>query len=416
MQRENKETEYKQEISKTYLKTVSAYANFNDGVIIFGITDDYKAVGITNPKDECLNIENQINDSIKPKPIFSLEINSDSTISLYVKKGFNTPYRYNGKAYIRNDTSTVEVDDLLERRLILEGLNLNYEELPCGKTDLTFDFLAEKLTNCLKLSSFNLDTLKSLNLYNEKDGYNNAASLLADKNDCLGLDIVVFGNNINEFRRRYIFNNVSILKQYYAALDAFKNEYVIERIEGAFRKEHELVPFEAYREAIANALIHRTWDLKACIKVEMHPDRIIVSSPGGLSPSMSKEDFLEGNYSYLRNPIISEVFHRLNIVEKFATGIRRIHQSYENSLAKPIFSITNGSISVTLPVLKAISLTEREEKLYRSMNPNYKYSRQELESMSEIEKDTIIRTLNSLIKKGIVSKEGNAKATRYLKK
>lgn len=80
----NKKVVYKKEVSKTYLKTVSAFANYNDGEIVFGITDNFNVVGIDNPIEACLNIENQINDSIKPKPDFSLKINDDKTISLYV--------------------------------------------------------------------------------------------------------------------------------------------------------------------------------------------------------------------------------------------------------------------------------------------------------------------------------------------
>ena len=49
MEKENKFLEYKEQITKTYLKTVSAFANYNDGEIIFGVSDDYKVVGIKNP-------------------------------------------------------------------------------------------------------------------------------------------------------------------------------------------------------------------------------------------------------------------------------------------------------------------------------------------------------------------------------
>ena len=54
--RETKDLEYKETISKSYLKTVSAFANFNDGTIIFGISDDGRVVGIKNQIEECLNI------------------------------------------------------------------------------------------------------------------------------------------------------------------------------------------------------------------------------------------------------------------------------------------------------------------------------------------------------------------------
>lgn len=38
--RETKDLEFKGSISNTFLKTVSAFANFNGGKILFGIADD----------------------------------------------------------------------------------------------------------------------------------------------------------------------------------------------------------------------------------------------------------------------------------------------------------------------------------------------------------------------------------------
>lgn len=416
MQKENKKLEYKEIISKTYLKTVSAFANYNDGEIVFGVTDDYKVIGIKDPNEECLNIENQINDSIKPRPEYTLKINDDKTISLYVKQGKSTPYKYNGKAYKRNDSSTVEVDEIEEKRLILLGMNISFEEINIDEENLEFSYLSENLIKAMDLSSFNLDTLKSLNLYNSKFGYNNAAMLLADSNNFPGLDIAVFGNSINIFKRRISFAGESILKQYYDVLELFRSEYIVEKIEDGFRQKIELVPFDAFREAVANALVHRTWDIKANTKIEMHPDKIIISSPGGLVADMSKEDYINGNYSYLRNPIIANVFRRLNIIEAFATGIKRINDAYKDAIVKPIYDVTSSAISVTLPLIDQVNLSFNEKKVYDAMKQNYSYSRLEIEEISGFAKDTLIRILNTLVEKGIVEKSGKARATIYVKK
>ena len=91
--------------------------------------DNYKDIGIVNPNDECLNIENQINDSIKPRPDYTLKINDNKTISLFVKQGKSTPYKYNGKVYKRSDSSTVEVDEIEEKRLFLSGMNISFEKM-----------------------------------------------------------------------------------------------------------------------------------------------------------------------------------------------------------------------------------------------------------------------------------------------
>ena len=70
--RENKRLEYKENMeSGTFLKTISAYANYGGGKIIFGIADDGTVKGISKPEEACLNLENKINDSIKPVPEYS---------------------------------------------------------------------------------------------------------------------------------------------------------------------------------------------------------------------------------------------------------------------------------------------------------------------------------------------------------
>lgn len=120
--KEKKNLEYKETITNTFLKTVSAYANYDGGVIIFGIDDDGNKKGLSNPDSSCLDIENKINDSITPQPEYLLEVNdTDKTITLTVKGGRYKPYLYKSKAYKRNDTATIEVDSLELTRLILIG-------------------------------------------------------------------------------------------------------------------------------------------------------------------------------------------------------------------------------------------------------------------------------------------------------
>ena len=50
--RESKNLEFKEMVSGTYLKTVSAFANYGDGEILFGVSDDGEAVGLEDPTGE----------------------------------------------------------------------------------------------------------------------------------------------------------------------------------------------------------------------------------------------------------------------------------------------------------------------------------------------------------------------------
>ena len=72
MERENKTLEYKETLTKSFLKTISAYANDGTGRIIFGVNDDGVIVGINDLDQLCLNIENSINDNITPHSPYSL--------------------------------------------------------------------------------------------------------------------------------------------------------------------------------------------------------------------------------------------------------------------------------------------------------------------------------------------------------
>lgn len=60
--------------------------------------------------------------------------------------------------------------------------------------------------------------------------------MLSDENDFPGVDIAIFGNSINIFKKRVTFAGESILKQYYDSLDIYKGEYIVEKIDGGFRK------------------------------------------------------------------------------------------------------------------------------------------------------------------------------------
>ena len=83
--------------------------------------------------------------------------------------------------------------------------------MPCEEQELTFDTLCQKLKECIQIETFNQDTLKTLNLYNNAIGYNNAAGILADKNHFPGIDIMKFGENISVIHKRATFDNISIL-------------------------------------------------------------------------------------------------------------------------------------------------------------------------------------------------------------
>lgn len=223
---------------------------------------------------------------------------------------------------------------------------------------------------------------QTLNLYDNDRGYNNAAGILADKNQFPGIDIMKFGENISIIQKRATFENVSILDVYDRTLDVFRDYYQYELIQGTERKKVEKIPEAAFREAIANALIHRAWDVESRVRVSMFDDRIEIVSPGGLPSGITEEEYLAGKLSVLR---------------------------------KPDFEVSENAILIVLPILeKNLSLTEDERIIYKNL------SRTVLKPISEIApyvpfgKSKTAQLLKKMEQKGVIMIEGKGRGTKYI--
>ena len=412
--RETATLEFKQQLSKSYLKTVSAYANYGTGKIIFGIADDGTPVGLADPQDTCLRIEHAINDSIDPVSRFELAIEGDTrTVTLTVHEGPDKPYLSSGRAYRRTDTSTVEVSRLEYGRLVLTGEHVSFDALVAKEQDLAFGHLEKELASKLGLKPLDQNSLISLELMTPSGEYCNAAALLADSNHFPGIDIARFGESINIINARHTFEHMSVLEQMQRTLEVFDTYYAYEEIVGFERIAKTLVPREAFREAIANALVHRCWDVRANIKVGMFADRIEITSPGGLPAGITEELYLAGGPSVARNPILANVFFRLGHIERFGTGIPRILDEYAHETVSPSFALRDSSITVMLPVTVLENVTLDEEAILAVLAKGSALTRSQISEKTQLSKSKAIRTLNALVEKGLVTKVGEGRSVRY---
>lgn len=412
--RETYNLEYKEKLSNTFLKTVSAFSNYNGGKIIFGVTDQGEYSGIDDAKNKAISIENKINNSVSPQVSYRIDIDEDSnTIILTVHPGDDKPYFYNSKVYKRNDSSTIEVDKLELKKLILQGQNKTFDALSVEIKDSGFDYLKKKLMESIGLVSLDNDVLKTLELMS-RDGYlTNAGLLLSDKNDFKIMDIVKFGRNQDVIQNRLQLKNISILEAYDKSIEKIKEYYQYQVIKGAYRTKEDLIPEKAYREAIANALVHREWMIDSYIQVSMEDEFIVITSPGGLTEGIAEEEYLEGQRSLMRNPIIGNVFFRLDIIESFGTGIRRIKKAYQNSNKKPIFRVYGNSIEVKLPVVSNIDeLSADQKKVYLALEHGGLAS-SEIADATGFGKNKVLNLVEDLIAKGYMKKTGSGRGTKY---
>jgi ATP-dependent DNA helicase RecG len=146
----------------------------------------------------------------------------------------------------------------------------------------------------------------------------------------------------------------------------------------------------------------------------MYENRIEVISPGGLPKGISEKEYLTGEISKLRNPIVANIFFRLGLIENFGTGIRRIKNIYAQTMVTPSFRLNENSIAVVLPVTNVkIDLTDNQAKLLDAMLPQTWMSSAEIVKRVGFGKDKVLRVINSLVDAGVIEKQGTGRGTKY---
>lgn len=139
---------------------------------------------------------------------------------------------------------------------------------------------------------------------------------------------------------------------------------VMEEIEARFRarvREEEMIvgllrvgvpdyPPSAFREAVANALIHRDYTRLGAVHVQWHDDRIEISNPGGF-PEGVRLDNLLVTAPRPRNPLLADAFKRAGIVERTARGIDTIFfEQLRNGRPAPSYArSTDTSVVLVIP-------------------------------------------------------------------
>ena len=121
---------------RSWLKSVSAFANGSGGMLIFGVSNDNILAGLENAEIVSEKISEIMKVKMDPVPDFQLEIHRQSGkefIILRVASGQETPYYYVGDgnhiAYVRIGNENVPADSITLKRLVLHGSNTTFDSL-----------------------------------------------------------------------------------------------------------------------------------------------------------------------------------------------------------------------------------------------------------------------------------------------
>jgi len=109
------------------------------------------------------------------------------------------------------------------------------------------------------------------------------------------------------------------------------------------RQEIPEIPYEALKEALINALIHRDYfEDRFGVFVEIFDDRVEIINYGKLL--FNRREL--GKISMPRNPLLFDLFYRLNLIEKVGSGIKRIKKQIKERGLKVKFE-TNEFFRIT---------------------------------------------------------------------
>lgn len=94
---------------------------------------------------------------------------------------------------------------------------------------------------------------------------------------------------------------------------------------GLFRVPVPLVDMAAFREAVANALIHRDYHSMGAVHVRLEDDALVVSNPGGLVDGVTLENLLVTE-PRPRNRTLADAMKRIGVLERTGRGVDTIYR------------------------------------------------------------------------------------------
>ena len=355
---------------KSWLKSVSAFANGEGGTLLFGISDDDKIVGLADAEGDAEKISEEIKSKLDPVPAVNLEskeLDGKKLVLLHVYPGQETPYYYIGDkqrlAFVRIGNESVTADRIQLKSLVLKGTGRTYDSMPSSYKFEDMAFSKLKSVHYKRLQrSFEDNEFVSWGIVDEKGKLTNAGALLADESPvrqsrifCTrwnGLDMT---NGLGEAIDDVELEGCVIGQLQDAVSFVRNNSRKKWWKEDDYREELPDCPERAVTEAIANAIIHRDYmQMGSEIHIDMYDDRLEIYSPGGMLDGKLIQQLNPLTVpSKRRNPLLADFFNRLGLMERRGSGMKKIMDAYKQyqRLAKchiPEFTSDASEFHVTL--------------------------------------------------------------------
>lgn len=434
-ERESKTLEFKSTV-KTFnniIRTAIAFANGVGGKIVIGVEDNTrKILGVSDTLRDRIydDFPNSLYDSTQPRLIpliYEQWLGKHAVIVIEIppilkKPCFLLSKGLPGGVFLRIGTSTRPASDEYIEELMRENQRTTFDEeiVQTGMDELSDELLAIYYKKKSKQALLE-DKIVRRSAVNHEQYYPTVAGVLlfSDNPDQHIHEALIKCTRFSGTSGRNIIQTEDVIgpigKQIDVAFNLvaswLKRKY---RLEGVKMISDQLVPDDALREAITNAVIHRKYTIPGAVKIALYDDRLEIFSPGNFPGHISIDNLGDG-ITHLRNPILGRMAHKMKLIEKLGSGIKLIFDScYENKLASPIYSEDGDYVKVIFYFLPSDTESEPdEERLIALLKFQDVVTIHDIIEHLNRSKNTVFKVLNKLIDEGRVKRIGKGRATRY---
>jgi ATP-dependent DNA helicase RecG len=428
-------------------ETLVALANAEGGTLLVGMDPRTGKPGSLADPDAALDRALQAALSADPPLIIPLprlvEVEGKTVLEVTVPPGLSHVYSYDGRYLIHEDSQIVPLNPQRLRRLMIERGAVSFEVLVpdgAGLDDLDWDKVERYLLG-----------LGGLPAANREEALLRRGCLAQSEGGPLRptyAGLLLFGHE----PQRWIRSSEVLAARYAGA--TMSDRFVKEEIRGTLpeqirhaeafvgsnmrhgvrlfgleRVEEAEYPADAVREAIVNAIAHRDYQIRGDeIRVLMFSDRIEFYSPGRLPGHVTVENLVNERFS--RNEIIVQVLSDMGFIERLGYGIDRMMRLMaEAGLPPPRFAETAAGFQVTLAGQgealiseggdalrwRHLGLNERQERALTYLVDKGRITNSEFQDLCpEVSAETIRRDLADLVRKNLLLKIGDKRATYYI--
>lgn len=184
-------------------------------------------------------------------------------------------------------------------------------------------------------------------------------------------------------------------------------------LKGAKLKGRLPIPEDALREAVLNALMHRKYNIPGAIKIAIYDDRLEVFSPGCF-PGLVDINNLGDGITYLRNPVVVRLAHRMGLIETLGSGIRLIFDScYKAGVKAPEYHDEGDFVKVVFYFQPHLEKKSDLDAILALMQLTKQTTAGEVANYLGVSRNTAIRKLNLLVQKNQLIKAGKGPSVKY---